>query len=389
MTNKKNNSISIGIIIVLAGVLLATISMIKNSQDTRRGAYFAGSTLSLKPDTVIERMTGEVLPVHLWVESKSEAKVDSVKALICYGNNISINQNSAEDQIEIGTAAGFNSIPLALVKEIDGKKCLDLTVASDKGADKLKAGAMEVAVINFKADSAGEGEITIIKDGSKVSGDNPNNADKSISVDGVVNTKYKVSSGNSSTAPLLKMVVAFKDVRGDSQCANNWPLKVTVMAPGGVTKSYTNIIPTKINSSGDLAKYSVSLRLVGFDYKEDLAVFVKGPKHLQWKYGVNNQTSFYDKQGGKISLTSDESTSTTYDFSGYPLLPGDITGEGDVQDGIVDGRDFSLVKSESIKRTSSESGGYLKTDLNGNCQMESLDVASLMISLSVKQEQLY
>jgi len=42
-----------------------------------------------------------------------------------------------------------------------------------------------------------------------------------------------------------------------------------------------------------------------------------------------------------------------------------------------------------VKRTGVEDRGYILADLNGNCQMESQDVALLMLSLSVKQGQLY
>ncbi len=76
------------------------------------------------------------------------------------------------------------------------------------------------------------------------------------------------------------------------------------------------------------------------------AVFIKGPQHLQMKYGKDEQTGFYEKEGGEISLGVDESEKV-YDFSEYSILAGDISGEKEgVADGRVDGRDFSYMKSK-------------------------------------------
>ena len=114
------------------------------------------------------------------------------------------------------------------------------------------------------------------------------------------------------------------------------------------------------------------------------------PKHLQGKYGVNNQSVYYNKAGGELGgLTYSESTTPLFNFEKYPLLTGDVTGASATQDGQIDGLDFSKVKTEAGKRTSVNNGGYLLTDLNGNCQMESQDLALLMFSLSVKQGQMY
>ncbi|MBP9817554.1 hypothetical protein KBC75_02225 [Candidatus Shapirobacteria bacterium] len=191
-------------------------------------------------------------------------------------------------------------------------------------------------------------------------------------------------------APYLKFVMSFAGVTTDSACAVDWPLTISVRAGDGTMKTYSNVIPAReTGQTLGLQKFRVSLPLEGFNHTSNLAVFVKGPKHLQVKYGRDNQATYYDQAGGEINLIADAASSPVYDFSGYPLLGGDVTGDNNVQDGVVDGRDFSLVKTESLKRTESASGESMLADLNGNCKMESQDVATLMLSLSEKQAQLY
>jgi hypothetical protein len=193
----------------------------------------------------------------------------------------------------------------------------------------------------------------------------------------------------------LKFKVTFLGVKSGYGCAEakNMPLSVIVRAADGTTKSFTNVIPTKLgeSNSNGLNVYEVSLRLGDFATANNLAVFVKGPKHLQVKYGVNGQSTYYKKAGGELSgLTADETTTPVFSFEDYPLLAGDVTGAtSGVQDGTVDGLDFSYVKTESIKRTEAGTGGYMLADLNGNCKMESQDVSLLMLSLSEKEDQLY
>jgi hypothetical protein len=80
-------------------------------------------------------------------------------------------------------------------------------------------------------------------------------------------------------------------------------------------------------------------------------------------------------------VETDPLTTTVYDFTGYPISAGDVN-----QDGTVDGLDFSEVKAAAKMMTK---GSSLATDLNGNCEMESQDVALLMVTLKERMEQLY
>ena len=181
----------------------------------------------------------------------------------------------------------------------------------------------------------------------------------------------------------------------NSNCAEakDMPLSVVVRSMDGTTKSFSNVIATKLANaaSNGLAVYQVNLGLGDFKYANNIAVFVKGPRNLQVKYGVNHQARYYQRAGGELSgLTNDSQTTPVFDFTAYPLLPGDVVGVNSmVQDGTVDGLDFSYVKTESVKRTEKAAGEYMLADLNGNCKMESQDLTLLMLSLSEKEDQLY
>jgi len=199
-----------------------------------------------------------------------------------------------------------------------------------------------------------------------------------------------------SNGSILKFQMAFFGINNAAQCATpaKMPLSVIVRAADGTTRTMNNVIPVRemfaaTNLTG-IAVYSTQLPLDNFDYTDNLSVFIKGPKSLQVKYGINGQTAYYNKAGGELGgLTNDFTTTPLFDFTKYPLLAGDVTGPDGTQDGVVDGLDFSFVKTQSIARTEVAAGEYMLADLNGNCKMESQDLAILMLSLKEKQAQLY
>lgn len=185
---------------------------------------------------------------------------------------------------------------------------------------------------------------------------------------------------------LLNYKIAYGGVNPNSaQCVVDWPLQFMVLG-GGESKTYVNVIPTAKTVVGEKLVFSGKLDLTGFTKTSGIAIFIKGPKHLQVKYGKNDQTGLYNQAGGELNLTED----TTYDFSGYPILPGDVSGvSSGVQDGVINGIDFAYIKAKSIEHETIDNGGNLSGDLDGNCQVNSNDVNLLKISLEERQGQLY
>jgi len=204
-----------------------------------------------------------------------------------------------------------------------------------------------------------------------------------------------------STALLLRFNITYAGIAANAQCADpqDMPMTVMVRTANGTSKSYENVIATKLGGGVDigvggiLGIYQVNLRLEGFTSTDNLAVFVVDKKHVQVKYAVNGQKDFYNKAGGELSkLTNDEASTPIFDFTRYPLLAGDVVddnGTVGVQNGKIDGLDFSYVKSMAIGRTAVDPGGYMLADLNGDCKMEDYDRTVLMVSLKERQAQLY
>lgn len=426
MQNKSIN-IVFGILMIVA--LIGGVMLANQNQNTQRGAYFAGTKMLIMPENITAK-NGETLVAQLFVNTDNNAKLSAVDTYVCYDKGLELDADSPDKQIVLNTDALKDLVDVTL-ENVGDKPCvriIALAGASMKPSS-LKSGMIRVANIRFKATEVASGKITILADKTKVGGYNPTAGatDNSLKVGTVTGADYEVTAGgggtdkctsdsdcaeneycetssgickakNTPTDPAsaddsyLKFKMSFYGVRGDAQCADaeKLLLNVTVRGADGTSKTYNGIIATKSGTSGDLGVYQVSMRLNGFKQRNGISVFLKGPKSLQVKYGVNNQTAHYNVAGGELSgLTSSESTTPGFDFTKYPLLSGDVTGQNGTQDGVVDGLDFSYIKSESIKRTEVGAHGYMKADMNGNCKMESQDVANMMLSLSVKQGQLY
>ncbi len=423
--SKQMSVASLIIPLLLVAALIAGLTLVKTNQETRRGAYFASTKMLLQPESSTKRV-GEEIPFALYVETP--AKVDFVKAKICYTNLISLDGSDLDSKIVVNREA-FDVAVLTKVGEstIPEQKCLTMSIKSEKAAENLKSGLVQVALIKFKALAKGNGNLVIDKASSQVGGHNAGKTDKSIKIEEVAGASFTITEGvtgecgwcgldcirkaagmncidvappvgqrcvevdgNCVAQPIstggdsvLNYKILFGGLQSDAKCVANWPVSITVLA-NGVSKTYSHT-PVRDGDS-----FSGSLVLTGFTAREGVAVFIKGSKHLQMKYGKDNQVGAYAKAGGEISLTDSVSTSPWYVFSGYPLVAGDVTGvNSDAQDGWINGVDFSYVKQRSLTHEMVAEGAYLQADLDGNCQVNSNDVNVLKISLNEKQGELY
>ncbi|MFA4826766.1 MAG: dockerin type I repeat-containing protein [Candidatus Shapirobacteria bacterium] len=189
-----------------------------------------------------------------------------------------------------------------------------------------------------------------------------------------------------STDLVLKYRMAFAGLKPGARCAVDWTTNLIVKG-GAQEKTYNGLVAVKtaeVNSNGDMI-YKVEKGLTGFTQKTAVAAFIKGIKHLQMKYGKNDQTSSYGKVGGELILkTATETGHTVYDFSEYPMLAGDIN-----QDGAINVTDFALVKAKASKYEKVDDDGYLAEDLDGNCLVNVADMVLLINSLDEKEGELY
>lgn len=171
-----------------------------------------------------------------------------------------------------------------------------------------------------------------------------------------------------------------------TMCSDNWSIKLLVMG-GGQTAVYSNLVPVRQAGTNI---YSVGTTLDGWTVSEGVAMFIKGPGHLQVKYGVSGQGSQYGAPGGSLSLVSLLDASTpVFDFTRYPVLGGDVVSDDGTAtpDGRIDAVDFGALKA--LSQTTREITGHTNMDLDGNCQIGPNDLEVLKQSLKVKQSELY
>lgn len=373
------------LMVAMAGALV----LLKKNQDTRKGATFANTTLSVIPSEKIIKNVNETVSTQLWFYTENDsAKVDGVQTVVCYGKELRL----TESGVVGNTEAGFEGDPIVAINNDDpNKNCATVVVTSKKAAVDLVTTAKAIT-LNFTAVSAGSGEIVINKDKSMVTGDNSASpTDKTLAITSVAGTTYEIKETVlTGDEPILNYKVSFGSVKIlDGKCSENWPLQVIVLG-NGESKVYTNVIPQLVTSTGLLREYKGTLPLVGFNHLTNVAVFIKGPKHLQMKYAIQDQTKSYDKAGGELTLTTSAATSPLYNFTGYSMLPGDIVGATlDLPpNGEINGVDFAYLKTQPSEEAIPD-GGYIKGDLDGNCQIGSNDTNILKMSLQTKQGELY
>lgn len=381
------------LILLLITALAGALALVNKNQNTQKGATFANTTLAILPSDKITKAVGNTLTAQVWFYTEnSKTLVDGVQAKLCYGNELSLNTSNGA----VGnTEAGFSSEVIISDPVAVGtsQTCSVIVATSQKSAANLSASAKAITV-NFSAVKAGSGSIVINKAGSAVTGENTaSTTDKSLAITSVSGTSYEVT-GTTITGdePILNYKVAYGNVKANNAaCVVNWPMQVIVLS-GGDSKVYTNVIPSSKTAVGDTLVFSGSLVLSGFNHYSNVAVFIKGPKHIQMKYAVQNQSAAYNKAGGELTLTNNSSTSPVYNFTAYPMVPGDVTGDSDgIQDGWINGIDFAFVKNKVLNEhmAPKDAGTYMQADLDGDCQYNTNDITILQISIQTKQGQLY
>ena len=397
MNNEKIKSVAFLVLLTIALVL--GVILVQQNQEIRKGAYFAQTNVLLLP-TEMTVGVGDEMQVQVWVDTSNDAKVDGLQTDLCYeADYVTPKTDSLGDVTEAvvpNSEAGLNQVPLAIVVG-DTDKCIRFAINTNKNATYLKSGLVKVGTIVFKAVAIGSGDLTMKLDKTTVTGDNPTGGmDTYMQVSNVVGASYTISSsgggGNEPTNPpasaddmWINYRVAFAGVRANRACSTNWQTKLTVLS-GYTRREYRNVHLTRTtatNSAGEVI-YEGSLQLAGFKQTSGVAVFFKGPKHLQVKYGVNNQSASYNKAGGEITLASSQNGSQVVNLSGYPMLAGDIDGNG-----VIDGVDFGKVKVKSARFDQVADGGYMAEDLDGSCQVNNNDTILLVRSLNEKQDQVY
>ncbi len=377
--------------LVLISAVVGGVILVQKNQETRRGAAASETSSSILP-TAISATVGQNFEAQVWLNTGKETdKLSGVEFLVIY-DPAKVKYIGSEPQ------NGFS-----VLNEVidDGKGTLTLkmvTLGTEKG------GAVNVLKITFKS-VVGSGSLVVQKGKVLVGGaiwEVSSNSPSNYSVAGGATAVPTVALGGGgeptaipTTAPItgndfvLNYKVAFANVNPNSaKCAVKYPLSVKVSA-NGQEKSYVGVMPTTREAVGNKLVFGGSLNLTGFTKSNGVSVFISGPKQLAMKYGKDKQVSSFDQVDGELAL--DKTTNLVYDFSGYPLIGGDVVSSGDQtkQDGVINGVDFAYIKSKSLIHETVAEGGFLKGDLDGNCQVNSNDINIIKMSLQEKQDQLY
>lgn len=183
--------------------------------------------------------------------------------------------------------------------------------------------------------------------------------------------------------PKLSFDFTFAGVRAGSKCVNNKVVDVTVMK-GSQKELYEDV--AVVASGEENSRKETIFRVSNLDISGEfsdmtgLAVFTKGPKHLQMKFGEDGQEGYYNQAGGQIDVEAGK----VFDFSEYSLMAGDVN-----RDGAVDSVDFVEIKKRAAVHEATEEGEESQHDLDGSCQVNTIDMALLVQSLNEKYDQAY
>ncbi|HPT66252.1 MAG TPA: dockerin type I domain-containing protein [Candidatus Woesebacteria bacterium] len=183
------------------------------------------------------------------------------------------------------------------------------------------------------------------------------------------------------TAPSLNLFFAVSGVKAVNPCFGDLSFKVNVAKDGqdGMTGNVTaTVVANKFNSLGDQV-FKISNFALDNTYAltDKIKVFVSGKKTLATLYGKNNQVGGFGALNSSQILVSSLSNGAILDFSGYPVLNGDVgqVGQLGVQDGVVNAADFGHMKNQWGKTCSD--GQNLEADLNGDCRVDTFDLQIL------------
>jgi len=343
------------------------------------GAKAAEVNLSFDPGT----RNGWQINEEIAVKVKASTGTNRVSTFILRFNYDAAKLEIAESGLAM--AGGFAEIQ----REVrNGKIYLSgqVTVVDDQ----QPYGEIELATIRIKAKA--NGQATMGMELGNVGGGNLGQRSRDYTV-AFAAPSYTIGSG-STTDGVLRFKVAFAGVGAGAGCVGEAKATVTVMDATGFSQTYNDVPLTEsghemitmkgTDTAVDLKLFSGQVTLTGMGQRQgNLAMFIKGSKTMQIKYARNGQNDFYNRAGGELAAGA-----TEYNFSGYPILAGDVrTASGDGQDGVVDGLDFSFVKQQAILQVAR--GGSMRADLNSDCVPNSIDAALLMHSLRERQEQLY
>jgi len=135
----------------------------------------------------------------------------------------------------------------------------------------------------------------------------------------------------SDQTPSLTFKVKFDEV--DEEIPDQ-RVRVIVKKGGITVMEITDVIV----SSDEEGILTGEVELLGVTPGSGYYIIIKGPKHMAERFCLEDQAT-YCPAGSTLTLGMDN----VFDFSGWSLRPGDITGSEEIQDGKIDSLDWSFL----------------------------------------------
>jgi hypothetical protein len=177
--NKKVKSLIL--IPILLGVLALTLTLVRQRQETRRGAAgFATATVLLNPESV-EVKKGQTFDVDVMLNT--EATVSATSLIVCYDNKLSL---ESEDDLISWSSEGGKKLLVGLIdrESQNGLICKEIVLTGNTTDDNLPIGFFKLLNIKMKAIAEGEAKFELIKNDSVLVGVNNESENKTVDMEG-------------------------------------------------------------------------------------------------------------------------------------------------------------------------------------------------------------
>lgn len=372
--------------LVLAGLgIIVALALVKQRQETRRGAYFGSIGVSVLPSEG-EYQVGETLTAVV-VLNAGNFRPTYLDFTLTYDPNL---LELKKEDIELGD--GFTT---PLKKQVANGRVRVVTTVGTTKNEALKRGVIRPVKLPFKVLKAGQARIDFAQRNNnyqiEIAGYNPAGLeDVSLRPQPVSGASYRLVEGGGATEettptptpttppegwPVLNFRIRFK---GTEYQANNQKVVVRDIPPQPVTVrvrrqetvyTYDKVMVT----FDDQAVAQGRVELVGVTPGNKYAVIIKGPRHLARRFCRDQQEERCLLGQENLTLRAGENQ---FDWTALPLEPGDVN-----LDHRVDSLDFSRVRAALGQR-----GDEIAEDLNFNKVVNSQDLTLLLLTLGNKYE---
>lgn len=288
--------------------------------------------LSLDPEEG-EKKRGEEFAVSLWADT-GENSISGAEIIFTFDS-----QKLRLERAEVNQGKETAPFDSGVVQQPEEGKVRVVGLVS-RPLERRKSGQMLLVTYYFTPLQLGVAEFSLDK--ADFSGKTPQGEDliEERIIPSDLKGRYTVVE-EGAVSPQLEFKIKFAGVENkiDPKTVN---LKVK---KAGFEKEFRQVRVVADNQGILTGRVD----LTGVPPGEGYYFIIKGPKHLAQKFCLDGQK---ERCRSHQRLTIREGKNQ-FDFSGYPLEPGDIPDENGQQDGVVDAQDFDRLKRALISRDES------------------------------------